>query len=559
MSEPAPHAPAEEPPDEGLPPESDPTWDETTADTLALLRTLRREHRRARMREAAYWSYVATLAVGVYVAPYVVRATRQEHGTDGSMPAGLLPGIVAAALLVLVALVRDGLWRGPVLLDPATAGWLLPLPIRREALLQPRLNRALVTGALLGAALGGVGGVLLRLAVGGSVPLLALAGAAGGCLVMVLGVAAGALAEAAGAGLRTALRRIGTALWALPAVPVALALVPADRPTARGIATALLWSGPWGWAVQPLAAALHLPADAAPATFWPLSVAGAAAVAAVTVVAARQRLGSIDNALLRVRAATVSAVTQSVGTLQPRRARLLVEAAQGRVPDTRRRLPVPRWRPLLLPWRDATALLRSPTRLVWGLLWFAVATPLGSAAGPTHGLRRLELAAGALLAGYLAVAQLVEGARLDADDSRVLRGLPLGWPAVVLGHVVTPLAVLLLAGAAAVPVLALAGPTGGSPLAALGLLGPALPALVGGGLVSAYRGDVPLGMLYSGAPSPTGDPGPLLLVLWYVRGPLAAIVLLVPFVLGGPPLVTAGVAAAAMIGWAVVQARRVLG
>ena len=550
------------PDDDALPPEEDASWDETTTETLRLLRAVRLRSRRARLRESAYVSYVATLAVLIYVVPYVVTAVRAPHDPAGpGVPPTVLLGAVGVTLVVLAALVRDGVWRGPVLLDRAAATWLLPLPIRRATLLRPRLHRSLVAGGALGAALGAVAGVLLRLVEGGSAPLLALAGAAAGAVTLVLGVALGALVEAADGAPHAGLRRVGTALWLLPALPVVLALLPGVGTGPRRVAAGvLLWTGPWGWALQPLVAALPggrtatwLP------TPWPLGLAAATAVAAVAVAAARRRAGSIPNRLLRTRAATVTAVSESIGTLQPRRARLLVEAAQGRVPDTRRRLPAPRYRALLLPWRDATALLRAPSRLVWGLLWFATAAPLAAAAGGGRGLSRLGLGLTALAAGYLAVSQLVEGARLDADDSRVVRSLPLSWSRVVLGHVVTPLVLLLVASAAAFPLLAAAAPAGWTPSAVLTLLAAALPALTGGALVSAFRGDVPLGLLNTGTPSPTGDPGPLLVVLWYLRGPLTAVVLLLPLALGGHRTLSASVAAAVMIGWATYQARRVLG
>ena len=546
--------------DDGLPPEDDPSWDETTTETLRLLRDVRQRSRRARLRETAYVSYVAALAVAIYVAPNVVHAVRApaDAATAGTPPA-LLLGAVAVILLVLVALLRDGLWRGPVLLDAAAAGWLLPLPIRRETLLRPRLTRALVAAGLLGAAAGSLGGVLLRLVGGGSAPLLAAAGAATGAVVMILGVAVGALAETAGGTPHATLRRIGPALWLLPAVPVALAVLPVGAAPQRVAAGVLLWSGPWGWALQPLAVALPDGAPAGVSTAWPLALVAAGAVAAAAVAAARRRVGALSNQLLRTRAATVTAVSQSLGTLQPRRARLLVEAAQGRVPDTRRRLPLPHHRPLLLPWRDATALLRAPSRLVWGLIWLATAAPLAAAAGGDRGLPRLGLAVAALGAGYLAVAQLVEGARLDADDARTVRSLPLSWSQVVIGHLVTPLVLLLAACAVADPVLGLVAPARWVPVATLTLLAPALPALTGGALVSAFRGQVPLALLATGAPSPAGDPGPLLVLLWYLRGPLAAVALLLPLLIGGQPLLSATVAAAAMIGWATFQARRVLG
>jgi hypothetical protein len=54
--------------------------------------------------------------------------------------------------------------------------------------------------------------------------------------------------------------------------------------------------------------------------------------------------------------------------------------------------------------------------------------------------------------------------------------------------------------------------------------------LVGAALVSAYRGEVPMGLLV-GAASPIGDTGPAQILAWYLRGPLVALVLLIPVAL----------------------------
>ncbi|HEY6796052.1 MAG TPA: DUF6297 family protein [Kineosporiaceae bacterium] len=521
--------------DDALPPEDDASWAELTQETLRRLRHARAGHRRARLKEHAFTGYVATMAVLIYVVPYVVKALRAPDApAGGGAPPATAPVIVSVVLAVLVALLRDGLWRGPVLLDQASTTWLLPLPLRREALLLPRLRSALLAAGVLGAGTGALTGVLLRLLTGGAAALLALVGAAVGATVLLTGVALGALIEAADARDRQAVRRAGPALWLLAALPLLLAGAPIEP--ARQV-TDLLW------------------------TLWPALLAAAGVAGAASAVLACRRVTRITNATLRSRAAAVTAVTQSLGTFQPRRARLLIEAAQGRSPATRWRLPVPRTRGLLLPWRDATAVLRSPARLVWGTLWGAAPVPLLAAAGTASGSGRFVLAAAGLGAGYLATAQLAEGARLDADDPRAARSLPLGGSRLALGHLAVPVvgpavvAVVVAAG------LALAGPTTWPVWVALGTSLAALPALGGAALVSAFRGDVPVNLMVTGgsAASPTGDPGPVLVLLWYVRGPLAAVLLLLPAVLGAPTVPAAAVAGTVLIGWAVTRARRELG
>jgi hypothetical protein len=229
------------------------------------------------------------------------------------------------------------------------------------------------------------------------------------------------------------------------------------------------------------------------------------------------------------------------------------------------RLPAPRHRSLLLPWRDATALLRMPSRLIWGLLWLAAAAALITAgasqadanAGGTAAARaiaRLGLSVPALVAGYLAAAQLVEAARLDADDPRPAKTLPVAARQLAVGHAVVPLLVLGV-GLVVAEVTALSVRASGSGVLELAL---ASPALVGAALVSAYRGDLPLSLLV-GAPTPMGGTGPGQAVLWYVRGPLVALILLLPLALGLSAVQDAAVAAMIMISWARSRAHRVLG
>jgi hypothetical protein len=168
---------------------------------------------------------------------------------------------------------------------------------------------------------------------------------------------------------------------------------------------------------------------------------------------------------------------------------------------------------------------------------------------------RFTLTLAALVAGYLGAAQLVEAARLDADDPRLVASLPQRASTVASAHLVTPLAVILATLAPAGVAALVWGPP--SAPASLATLAMAAPALVGAALVSAYRGDVPPGILI-GVSSPTGDTGPIQAVFWYLRGPLTVIALLAPLSLGLPATLTCSVGAVVMIGWAVTRARKVL-
>ncbi|WP_409470429.1 hypothetical protein [Streptomyces sp. HC307] len=194
-----------------------------------------------------------------------------------------------------------------------------------------------------------------------------------------------------------------------------------------------------------------------------------------------------------------------------------------------------------------------PGRLLWAVVWAAVAVALVSLDDVAAPVTLM-----ALPAGYLAAAQLAEPARLEADDVR--RSAQLPWTAAgsALRHGLVPAAGLL-----ALFVLgpAVAGAAGlwSDRLLVLPAL---VPALVGAALVSAYRGTVPVHLM-TGSMTPLGDTGPFGALLWQVRGPLVALGALAvvdgplrgaePDVVGllWPPLVGAG-----MAWWAGVTARR---
>jgi hypothetical protein len=312
------------------------------------------------------------------------------------------------------------------------------------------------------------------------------------------------------------------------------------------------------------------------------------------------RVAGLDARTLRDRADAVALVGASILALQPRRARLTVLAAQGHAPSTRVRLPVPRRRWLVGPWRDATSLLRAPSRIVWSVLWLVVAVaflaaswragvgPLDPALAERTASRarlgeKVLLGVPGLVALYLSAAQLAEPARLDADDVRRMRIRPTAATRQALGHAVVPLLVLVVLVVGGL--LVTWGLTGISPWAAgsfgwvafggadggvlpfdalvvrMGLVMalPALPVMVGASLVSAYRGDAPLTLLASGAGSPMGDPGPASLLAWYARAPIVAVVLLIPTLIGWSfaGSVTA-FGAIAMLTWSGIRAEAML-
>jgi hypothetical protein len=600
---------SDEPDEDDLPARDDPYWDDLTAETFAYLRRLRAAERRRKMGSAAYTAYVALVVALVYVVPYVWYALVQPVpvASERTAPAWALAG-VGLGMLVLVGFVRDGGWRGPAVVDRPTAAWLLPSPTHRRALLVPRWRTALALGAASGAVIGALLGIVGRVVSGGTAGEVAAGGAVAGLLLGAGGTALGGVAETA----RRPLRRAAL-LWVVPAVVLGAAVLaarageaqaqPFDAPAsgaAGSVAAVLLWSGPWGWALQPLVAALPGRAPGAVDALWPAGLGLAVLVTALLVRHVDGRVATLEARTLRDRADAVALVGASILALQPRRARLTVLAAQGHAPSTRVRLPVPRQRWLVGAWRDATSLLRAPSRLVWAVLWLAAAVALLAASwragvGPldptlvprTADRARLGekvlLGVPGLVALYLSAAQLAEPARLDADDVRRMRIRPTAATRQALGHAVVPivvLAVLVVGGlvvawgltgispwARSFGWVASGGADGGPllPFDALvvrmGLVTalPALPVMVGASLVSAYRGDAPLTLLASGAGSPMGDPGPASLLAWYARAPIVAVVLLVPAVLGWSVAGTVtAIGAVIMLTWAGIRAEAML-
>jgi hypothetical protein len=498
------------------------TGDQTTP-TLRALRRMRRGHLRERASDTAYVVYAGTLALVIYGGGVYHKLSALASG--GGAPAdrthillAAAPALVAVHLLALLAVCRDATWRGPVTLSPPAVSWLLPLPIDRGRLVRPRF-RLSATVAVLG---GGVLGVLEALVLGATagIPVPHLVGAAIGGAAL-LGLLAGGLS---GLVVRYPAAARAVRAATLPATVAALGLVAmADLAwSGRSVRTLTIvaeWSGPWGWAAQPLLAAAGLPV-------WPgvgqaVAVLALAAAGLAGLVAADRAVAAVSGLTLRARSSVMARLSGSAMMLDPRG---LALTARGARAGRRRtwRLPHPRRSWLAIPWRDATALLRNPSRTAWAAALVCAAYLLGGLAGDANrGIVALAAVAGALTAGYLAAAQLVEPARVDADDPRRAANLPYPFERLALRHAVVPTALLAGLGLVAAGV---AAAVAGSPRG-VGLTLLAAPALVAGALVSAYRGQTP-GALYVGVETPVGNTAGQQLLLWYLAAPVVAVVLL---------------------------------
>lgn len=340
----------------------------------------------------------------------------------------------------------------------------------------------------------------------------------GGVATALTAVAAGLLVERWDRAVARHGSLVHAVTWALAAGSLALCAFAVLRVPDDLHGSLVLWSGPWGWAAQPLvAAAGHRTPGWIPGTVL------SAAFTLAALLTARRATPDIPAEALRDRATVASRVAASVYSLDLRQARSAARGTRGRRARPLLRLPVPRSRWLIVPWRDATGLLRAPGRLLWAALWSTAALALGTAVPHARPDWQVPLCAAALVVEYLAAAQLTEPARIDSDDTRRSANLPYAFRALALWHACVPCVLLLgWLGAGG----AVAGLTGRWTPGTAVLLA-AVPAVVGAALVSSCRGAVP-GHLLIGTDTPMGNTAVLQTGLWYARGPLAAIVLSAP-------------------------------
>jgi hypothetical protein len=498
-----------------------------TEPAFALLRELRRGRARRHATDVAYWIYVVVLLVLFFGYAQIAAAYRglQHPPPPGPHTPHVLAAAPAAmtalALLALLVLLRDALWRGPVTLPQAAVDWLLDTPVDRGRLLRPRFRRSAMVTVLAGAAVGIVpAAALVSLGLGGAstASVLRLTGAAMAAAALLFGFGAGA------AGLVE--RHRGGGVWLRRLTPAAVAAAVAFAGLAAWAATAqsgptasltrvlddvALWSGPWGWAAQPVTAAAG-----GSSPLWPLAVAMLAALAVAALVTGYKSADGVPGAVVRARAQTLGAMSAAVFSFDTRGVAVAYSRAAG-ARRARFRLRPPRRRELVILWRDLLAMVRAPSRLAGAaglaLLGTGLAIAAGSAARPSP-----VLAACALALGYLAASWLCEGARLDAEDTRRSANLPLRYDTLVWWHSAMPCLVLLAA--AGVPVIALAAAAGDPRI--LALLVVTVPVLVAGAMVNVFRPEFPPD-LFGGVDTPLGNTAAYRIVLWFALGPLLAV------------------------------------
>jgi hypothetical protein len=475
---------------------------------LAHARARRRAHRPPGQRSDRFtnaYGAALYLVIGVVIAFRLLRQSPARGATAvWLLDGGIARAGAAALLLGLLASLRYATWQGPVVFRGPDVQWLLGAPLSRAELVRMRLARGLVVGAGVGLLLGLGAFVLLEAELGVAAwPLLAAA--LGPCALGLLAAALGWLVERSLTATRAVLRASPLALAAAAVV----ALAPGGVATAR----AVLWSGPWGWAIGPMAAAAG-----AGVPGWPVQAALLAAVTATAVGVAWARAGAVAVEELARRASARSGLAANLYNLDARGAALVRrQSARSLLGVHRLRLPRPRWRWLAVPWRDALAVLRLPSRLGWTTV-LAGAGVLAAAAEPD----RVTVLAAAILAAYLAAAQLVEPLRAEVDQPDAGRQLPWTWGELLLLHCLVPALALAAIGAAATGLAWGLGLVHGAAawLALAGCL-PAAAVLVGAAAIAGQRGRLSPGTLAT-AYGLGEFGGPTYLLTWIAAGPLLA-------------------------------------
>jgi hypothetical protein len=293
---------------------------------------------------------------------------------------------------------------------------------------------------------------------------------AGIAVLGLLGIAGAALV-AGSARVDRATRR---AAW--PTVAVAAGLVALADASSMGRRVAL-WSGPWGWAVQPLSAT---------AAAWPVAVVLlVASTAGFTALAVRRR-GATPTERHLVRAEARGGAVAALYSMNARYVRRSLTAVSAGPVAARgaNRLKAPRSPRLAVAWRDAVAALAMPQRLGEALVLAAA----GTAICLVNGDHPVAVGAGALVI-YAGASRLLEPLRAETDQPgrvRVMLRAPIGK--VLLQHTAVPLVVVVAGALLAVAGCAVAGalPAHGGDAVLLALL--ATPSITLCAALSSRRG-----------------------------------------------------------------------
>jgi hypothetical protein len=480
-----------------------------------------------------------TVAITTAILGALVYGTASSALAQVVTPAWLARFGPPLALAAVLLTARWGAYQGPVVFSVADVAHLLGAPLSRRGLSARRLVRGLVTGAAAGALAGGV----LIVGLAGEGRGLAVARGAG----LVLGIAGlGTLAVAAAWWVersarweRTTARAIGP----VALVAAGLALMAGTGHAGREIA---LWSGPWGWAVQP-------GADVGTA-HWVAALVGLTALTVAVAVAAVRDCGDCAAERHLRRAEARSAAVAALATFDARSARRAFEDAgerrTGRVGSDLRRLRRAAARgtggaatAAAIAWRDAVTAVRTPGRPAEA----AALTAAGVALGLTNADHAATVLA-AMLLFYTGAARVLGPMRAELDApsrAHVLLRPRIGQ--VVFAHAAVPVVVATAAALAAAG-CAIAGGLPADGVAAAAAAIAVTPVVTCCASLSARRGGrLPESVFMTSlAADPSG--GGIGILLWIVWWPaLGAALAAVPILLVASSGAGAGLAAAGAV------------
>ncbi|GAA2000078.1 hypothetical protein GCM10009799_29190 [Nocardiopsis rhodophaea] len=486
------------------------------------LRTARRAARGRRSDDRAFTVYVGVFAAtmaGLSLMSWLASALADpDLPSWANRASGALPAVLtAAALATLWISARDALVRGPLAVDRPMIDWLLSLPVDRRQLLRPLFARALLIRGATGAGVGllsvaAVGSAVRRLPDDTAPWALFAPALSAGTLLGVLSAAIAVIVLYSRRS-RTVMAWLTPVYLAALATLAGIALCAADSESA---ATPIaLASGPWGWAAHGVLASV----GAAPVGGW-ISLGALAVTTTAAVLLADRILAFIPTSALRARADMHAGVRTGMWMSEANWLHDTLREGDGPL-LTWLRLPQPPRPWAVVPWRDATGLVRAPSSLVraWVAVSMAVlAVSAGVGAAPA-------LRAGAAVAGgallFIAASSLAGGARFTASVPRRILFFPHRPETAVLLHGCAPLIAL---GALALPAIAaavLAGATESLLVLAM------LPAAVAGVLAGVFRGSLPAHM-WIGYETPMGNTAPLQLLGWQAQGPIAVVTVVAP-------------------------------
>ncbi len=476
------------------------------ADAIAFLKASRRANHEGRSAfDRLYTIYI--FAISSVVIGVLAYGSLRNHPFSPENIASVnarLPFILAAFFcLVFVGVLRFATWQGPVSFSQPDVPFLLGSPLSRGELVKPKLIGASIFGAAAGAGLGLVMFVFLE------AKLLAEAGPLLGA-AMAGPVLFGLLAVGLSWHVESSIRRARWVVrwgWILFVVAVAIAL--GVRDPSGDLASVVLCSGPWGWAAAPVVAAAG-----GSAPMWPVTLGLLAVAASVALLTALRSADAAPMEELARRAGLRSGLSAALYVQDFRGLAMLGrEARRALFLPRKRKIRHPRRPLLVVPWRDALALIRAPSRLVWAASLVGGGALVAGASGNHPGGLAL-----AIVMGYFAAARLVETVRQEADDPDAAGRLPWAFGDVILMHTLVPSVVLAVLGWVVIGVSTADGVlTGAEAGPSLGLVALASPMLVICATGIAQRGRLPIELLFYGSE---------IVILWYTLGPLLGLIAL---------------------------------